>query len=251
MRPQVLAIPARWVGPVLGLSVLACQGSNLTLPPDNSPTRLDALSGSGQQGTIGAELAKPLVAKVTDATGRPVPNVTLRFHTEVPAAQVDQAVISTDSSGTAEVRVRLGTTEGLQIFDALLDETATSGLKATFAVIAVAPPSEDDDDEDGGNGGGDDDEGENGGGGGNGGGGNGGGGNGGGGNDGGGNGGGGDDDGENRDGDRGGRDEGEADKDEDKDKNKGEGKDKDKDKDEDKDEDDREGRGGGDRGDDD
>jgi hypothetical protein len=68
---------------------------------------------------VGSQLPDPLVVQVLDAAGRPVPQVSLRFETQVPDAQVPAEAVTNDS-GKAEVRVRLGETEGTQRFDALL-----------------------------------------------------------------------------------------------------------------------------------
>jgi len=120
---------------------MACGGGDLTLPADARPARLTAVSGSGQHGVVGTELSDPLVVRVTDAAGRPVEQASLLFETQVPAAQILSATeIRTDHSGQAEVRVRLGATEGTQAFDAQMPEA--SDLRATFTVLAVAAPDE-------------------------------------------------------------------------------------------------------------
>jgi hypothetical protein len=136
------ALSNRLIGVALGMAALACQASDLTLPSDGRPSNLKAVSGGGQQGTVGTELPKPLVVRVTDAAARPVREASLRFLTDVPAAQVLPAEITTNDSGFAEVRVVLGQTEGTQTFDAQL--TNASDLRTTFAVEAVADHAADD-----------------------------------------------------------------------------------------------------------
>jgi hypothetical protein len=151
MVPQIISIPGRLLGLALGMATTACQGSDLTLPQDGAPASLEAVSGGGQQGTIGTQLAKPLVVKLTDGAARPVRQVSLRF-TAVPAAEImPAAVVVTDDTGYASVRVRLGDTEGTQTVEALLADIPASELKTTFVLTALAdqPP-------DGGGGGGDD-----------------------------------------------------------------------------------------------
>lgn len=146
--------PVRLLATVAGLGLLACQGGDLTLPPDVSPASLDMVSGNGQLGTVGTPLPSPLVVRVTDAAKQPVPNVTLRFETQVPGAEIDPPVIATNDTGVAAVQVRLGSTEGVQTIVASLAEA--EALKTTFALIAVAdePPDDDGDgdDDDGGRG---------------------------------------------------------------------------------------------------
>jgi hypothetical protein len=138
------SISNRLLGTALGLTVVACQGSNLTLPADGSPSTLKAVSGDGQQGTVGALLPEPLVVRVTDGAARPVAQLSLQFQTDVPAAEVDPAIIATNDSGYASVRVRLGTVEGIQTVEALLASDAASGLRTTFSFTAQARKPSDD-----------------------------------------------------------------------------------------------------------
>src|SRR4051794_26394077 len=120
------------------VTMLGCQGGDLTLPNDGLPASLREVSGSGQQGTVGSQLPDPLVVQVQDGAGRPVENVSLRFDTQVPAAKILQPEVTTDSIGRAAVLVRLGSIEGTQRFEAQL--ASGSELRTTFAVIAVADP---------------------------------------------------------------------------------------------------------------
>lgn len=143
-------IPGRLVGAALVLAVIACGGGDLTLPADGSSFRLKAVSGGGQQGTVGTELPEPLVVQVTDGAARPVPEASIRFQTEVPEAELERELVPTNDSGYAEVRVQLGTLEGTQTIEALLANEDGSELKTTFALTAVAEPPDD------GDGGGDD-----------------------------------------------------------------------------------------------
>lgn len=138
------SISNRLLGTALGLTVVACQDSNLTLPADGSPSTLKAVSGDGQQGTVGALLPEPLVVGVTDGAARPVAQLSLQFQTDVPAAEVDPAIIATNDSGYASVHVRLGTVEGIQTVEALLASDAASGLRTTFSFTAQARKTSDD-----------------------------------------------------------------------------------------------------------
>jgi hypothetical protein len=137
----------------LVLPALGCHGSNLTLPSDASPANLTGISGGGQRGTVGKELPQPLIVQVTDQAGRPVKQVGLRFGTQVPAAEVVPAEVVTDTAGRAEVRVKLGTVEGIQSFEAELADAAD--LRTRFEVIAVADQPADNGGGRGGGGGGD------------------------------------------------------------------------------------------------
>lgn len=147
MVPNAISITGRLIGLVLSMVLVACQGSDLTLPADGQPSSLEEVSGSGQQGTVGSELPKPLVVKVTDGAARPLSQVSVRFQTEVPGAEIPAEVMTNDT-GYAEVRVQLGDIEGTQTFDAQVADA--SELSTTFAVIAVPNQPADN----GGNGGG-------------------------------------------------------------------------------------------------
>jgi hypothetical protein len=142
--------PVRLLAAIQLLGLIACYGSDLTLPQDVS---LDRVSGDGQWGTVGTQLRDPLVVRVTDAANQPVRGVNLRFETRFPGAEIDPPLIATNDTGVAAVQVRLGSTEGVQTVEASLAEA--EALKTTFALIAVAsePPDGGDEDGDGGRGG--------------------------------------------------------------------------------------------------
>ncbi len=122
---------------VLVAAATAC-GGGLMLPDDGSPVQLQAFSGDGQQATVGSELPDPLIARLTDASARPVSgaSVEFRFQTDIPQAQVDPASATTDTTGLASARVRLGTATGPHTVVARVVEA--SQLRATFNVTALA-----------------------------------------------------------------------------------------------------------------
>jgi hypothetical protein len=98
------------------------------------------MSGSGQQGAVGTQLPDPLVVRLTDGVARPVAGVAVnfRFQSDVPGAQFEPATVTTNDTGFAFVRVRLGTTAGNQTIEAAVG--AGSALLTTFGVTALAPP---------------------------------------------------------------------------------------------------------------
>jgi hypothetical protein len=128
---------------ILSWSTTACGGGDLMLPGDGAPASLSAVRGDGQQGTVGTRLPDPLVVRVVDAAAHPVPNVLVRFESDVPDAEIDPGFVATNDSGYAAAEVRLGSTEGLQVVDALLDASAAAAPRATFQLTAVAPPPDD------------------------------------------------------------------------------------------------------------
>ena len=134
---RAILLPLRLLGPGLGLAVLACSGGDLNLPNDGAPVELTAVSGDGQEAKVGSLLPQPLVVRVTDAARQPVAEVPLvfRFQTAVPDAEIDPASVSTDSTGHASVRVRLGTVTGPQTIEATIAQDAEA--RATFGVTAL------------------------------------------------------------------------------------------------------------------
>jgi len=128
-----MCIPYRLVSLVLGVALTGCGGGNLTLPDDSTPAALRAVSGDGQQGTVGSKLDDPLVVKLIDASSRPIAGVAVvfQFTDNVPGAEVDPEA-TTDSAGLAAAQVRLGTSTGpYQV------EARAAALSATFVVTAV------------------------------------------------------------------------------------------------------------------
>jgi hypothetical protein len=126
-------------GPALGLAGVGCGSSDLNLPSDGAPAVVTAVSGDGQEAKVGSTLPEPLVAEVSDVVSRPVPDVRLvfRFQNEVPGAEIDPPAVQTDSSGRALVRVRLGTTSGSQMIEAVIDEENAPDTRALFTVTAI------------------------------------------------------------------------------------------------------------------
>jgi hypothetical protein len=144
---------------VLATVFTACAGGGLTLPDDSSPAALRAVSGDGQQGTVGSMLDEPLVVRLTDASARPIAGVPIvfEFTSDVPAAQVDPEQGETNSEGVASAEVRLGSETGSHQVEARVVSGAE--LSATFVVTAVErEPGKKNKDGEGGHGEDDDDD---------------------------------------------------------------------------------------------
>ncbi len=131
-----MCIPYRLFPLVLATALTGC-GGDLTLPDDSSPAALRAVSGDGQQGTVGKRLDDPLVVKLTDVSSRPLEGVPVvfQFKSDVPDAEIDPAEAETDSAGRASAEVRLGTSTGSYQVEARVASPAS--LSATFVVTAV------------------------------------------------------------------------------------------------------------------
>jgi hypothetical protein len=136
---RAISFSPRLLIPGLGLAVLACAGGDLNLPNNGTPVELTAVSGDGQEATVGSRLPKPLVVRVTDAARQPIAAVPLvfRFQDAIPDAEIEPASVETDSTGHASVEVRLGSTTGPQTIEATIAQDAAPEARATFGVTAL------------------------------------------------------------------------------------------------------------------
>lgn len=127
----------RLFGLLVGAALTGC-GNGLTLPDDGSPARLEAVSGGGQQATVGSRLRDPLVVRLTDTGNRPVSNVAVefRFQGAPTDAVVDPTTGTTDTAGVASAEVRLGTNTGPLTVEAQVVQS--SALRTTFELNALA-----------------------------------------------------------------------------------------------------------------
>jgi hypothetical protein len=117
------------------VSGAACGGGDLALPEDLSPSEITAVAGNRQIGSVGSELANPLVVRVDDAQGDPVPAVRVAFKLGAGADGGDTApdTALTGSDGRASSRWVLGGTPGEQTVDA---EVVGEDLVASFSAQA-------------------------------------------------------------------------------------------------------------------
>ncbi|HEX8906875.1 MAG TPA: hypothetical protein VF771_18640, partial [Longimicrobiaceae bacterium] len=81
-------------------------GSSVKVGP---PARLDIVSGDAQQGVAGKELAQPLVVRVTDDKGKPVPGQIVNFRVVSGGGSVFAGAAQTNDDGEARERWTLGT----------------------------------------------------------------------------------------------------------------------------------------------
>ena len=104
---------ARLLVPAVAL-LLACGGENLVLPGGGDPAALEIVSGDAQCGRVGAPLANPVVALVTDAQDRPVVGVPVAFAFTGDAtdATVAPDTATTDAAGRAAFQVAVGSRVG-------------------------------------------------------------------------------------------------------------------------------------------
>jgi hypothetical protein len=102
------------------------------------PNPLVIQSGNNQFGVVGATLAQPLVVKVQDASGNPVPNVTITFSAVTAGASVAPLSMATNNQGIAQAVATLGPAPGTDEFVAAVDSLSVT-FNAT-AVPAAIPP---------------------------------------------------------------------------------------------------------------
>ena len=135
MKP--LSVLLGSIGVALG-SLVACGGSDLVLPSDAGPGDITLLLGNNQNGPAGAELADPLVVKVLNRRGDPLPNQRVAFGlaAEVPGARITPDTTETDGEGTARARWVLGNVSGPQT--AVARVVGVDGLEVTFNAIVGA-----------------------------------------------------------------------------------------------------------------
>jgi hypothetical protein len=138
---------------LLGLS--ACNGE-VTLPGDQGPAALRAISGDQQSGTINSFLTAPLIVEAADADGRLVPEamIVFRFDAGVYDGQLDPDTAVTDPDGRASVTVRLGSPVGAQQVVGRATQATSNDVTVRFTLNAAQPPRPPDPPDNGGGGGG-------------------------------------------------------------------------------------------------
>lgn len=107
-----------------------------TATPD-SPTKIEIVSGDGQTGTVTARLPLPLVVKVTDQYGNPVPNVTVIFSTLQGSGRAETPEAITNGEGKASTYYQLGTKAGENIEKVKAKIQSRDNVSVTFTASAI------------------------------------------------------------------------------------------------------------------
>lgn len=107
-----------------------------TAAPD-AAVELEKVSGDGQTGVVGDELAEPLVAAVTDQFGNGVPGVAVSW--SASGGSVSAPSVPTDQSGASAVTVTLPETVGPITITAVAD--GLNGSPQTFTAEATEAPT--------------------------------------------------------------------------------------------------------------
>ena len=99
-----------------------------------APVAVVVLSGNDQRGAAGANLSKPLVLKVVDATGNGVADTELELSPS--SGSIPDTVVHTDSFGVARVRWTMGRAAGEHTMAVHLD-----GVEKLLKLTAIAVPA--------------------------------------------------------------------------------------------------------------
>lgn len=86
------------------LVVVACDSAGTYEPPDGQkPARVEAVTATSLQGTVGTEVTPPPTVRILDDAGHPVPGVSLFFILSNNAGTLANETSLTDSAGVASV----------------------------------------------------------------------------------------------------------------------------------------------------
>jgi hypothetical protein len=135
MKLQTGLIP-RFGFLLLAAATLRCDGGT---DPGNA-TRIEMVSGNGQDATVGTTLPDSLIVRVTDQNGDPVQGVAVAWAAQ-GGGSVSAASVESGDDGLAGVLRTLGTTPGDQTATATV--TGLDGSPVQFTATAVdGPPPE-------------------------------------------------------------------------------------------------------------
>lgn len=121
------------------LLVLSCKDSPTETRKTPTPAALDIVAGDGQTGVVGTELANPLVVRVEDASGQPVPGQLVNFRVTAGGGSVFAGSGLTNAFGIVQDRWTLGTsTADSQRVEARAVDPNT-GARIVFATFRATP----------------------------------------------------------------------------------------------------------------
>lgn len=131
---------------VAALALTACGGSNdATGPasPPGEPARVSVQSGDQQTAAVTEELADPMRARVEDADGQSIPDVTVSWVITAGGGSVFSPATETGSDGTTQNRWTLGENAGPQELEVrwVDPETGDARVLGTFQATAEPGPA--------------------------------------------------------------------------------------------------------------
>ena len=116
---------------------LGCGGEDMVTPGHS--VSLDVVSGDKQTAPTNSDLPNPLVVRVTDASGHPVPGQIVNFRATAGGGSMFAGAGATNADGVVKDRWTLGPTAGQQRAEArAVDNTTGAAIVfATFTATAV------------------------------------------------------------------------------------------------------------------
>jgi hypothetical protein len=140
--PEVAAVEGALTvrGGEVGSTTLTVEAAGMTeevsvVVVGGAPGQLNLISGGGQSGAAGTELAGMIRVRVLDESGFPIPNLPVSWTTADGGEVTQGGDQPTDVEGRAEVRWRLGPAPGPQTLTATV-----AGLALHVPATAVAGP---------------------------------------------------------------------------------------------------------------
>ncbi len=140
---------ANWqLGPGSGTQRLRAQAAGDGVPAELAVTFtatalagtgafLEMVSGDDQTGSVGSPLAEPLVVRVRDGDGNPVPNVEVNWTVTGGGGTIEPTPVATDAEGLASAQRILGASTGDQSAQAEVGGLAGSPITFTHTGTAT------------------------------------------------------------------------------------------------------------------
>ena len=101
------------------------------------PQTLTKVSGNGQEGQVGEQLAKPFVVSVLDQDGSAFAGAVVSFSVTAGGGTLSAATVTTDANGRAVTRLTLGSQPGTNTVEATVEGLEPETFTAT-AVVQTA-----------------------------------------------------------------------------------------------------------------
>ena len=130
------SLPRAAATALTGLLLAACNGDDGPRPPSS----VAAVGSTSFTGTVGELVGDPLVVKVTDDRGAALGGIVVTFTVAEGGGSTTPAVDTTDNTGAASTRWRLGGTTGQQRVSAAISGVTTQ-VNFTASASAGAPAS--------------------------------------------------------------------------------------------------------------
>jgi hypothetical protein len=129
----------RWLAFASVTACGACGGSDLVLPNEGVPARIEIVSGNNQTATVAAALPENVVVRVLDSRDRPVVDQRVDFTAAAGSGSLSPASPSTDASGLASAQWVIGPATGPQTATARpVGNGAAANLVVTFNATGTA-----------------------------------------------------------------------------------------------------------------